>query len=143
MGYMLKMTGVMLEKISDPDKYIFFEEGVSDINRRYIRASKNVNILYLDIHNLYGSTMTQYLPINNFKCLKNIEKIEQKLVKTKNNTSNGCTVKVYLEKPQEWHDIHNEYSLALEKINIPKEWLSNYCLKIASVHNFTAELLRN
>ena len=36
---MLKMTGVTLEKISDPDKYMFFEQGmrggVSYINKRY------------------------------------------------------------------------------------------------------------
>ena len=51
---MLKMTGVMLEKISDPDKYMFSEQGmrgaVSYINKRYSKASKNVNILYLDIY---------------------------------------------------------------------------------------------
>ena len=39
--------------------------------------------------------------------------------------------------PQELDDIHNDYPLAPEKINIPKEWLSNYCLKIVSVHNIT------
>ena len=50
---MLKMTKVELEKISDPDKYMFFEQGmrggVSYINKRYSEASKNVNILYLDM----------------------------------------------------------------------------------------------
>ena len=55
---MLKMTGVTLEKISDPDKYMFFEQGmrggVSYINKRYSKASKNINILYLDMNNLYG-----------------------------------------------------------------------------------------
>ena len=35
------------------------------------------------------------------------------------------------------HDIHNDYALAPEKINIPKEWLSHYCLKIANAHNIT------
>ena len=35
------------------------------------------------------------------------------------------------------HDIHNDYPLAPEKINIPKEWLSDYCLKIANAHNIT------
>ena len=40
-----------------------------------------------------------------------------------------------MEYPQELHDIQNDYPLAPEKINIPKEWLSDYCLKIANVHN--------
>ena len=32
------------------------------------------------------------------------------------------------------HDIYNDYPLAPEKINIPKEWLSKYCLKIENAH---------
>ena len=59
---MLKMTGVTLEKISDPDKYMFFEQGkkggVSYINKRYSEVSKNVNILYLDMNNLNGHAMS-------------------------------------------------------------------------------------
>ena len=71
---MLKMTGVSLEKINDPDKYMFFEQGktgVSYINKRYSEASKNKHILYLDINNLYGHAMSQYLPYANFKWVKN------------------------------------------------------------------------
>ena len=53
---MLKMARVTLEKISDPDKYMFFEQGMrvglSYINKRYSKGSKNVNILYLDM-NIY------------------------------------------------------------------------------------------
>ena len=49
---MLKMTGVTLEKISDPDKCRFFEQGmrggVSYINKRYSKTSKNKHILYLE-----------------------------------------------------------------------------------------------
>ena len=78
-----------------------------------------------------------YLPINNFKWVKNIDKIEQKLMRIKTNSSTGYVLEVDLEYPQELHDIHNDYPLAPEKINIPKEWLSKYCLKIASVHNIT------
>ena len=55
---MLKMTEVGLENIIDPDKYIFFEQGIrgeiSDINKRYSEASENVNVLYFVMNNLYG-----------------------------------------------------------------------------------------
>ena len=72
---MLKMGGVTLEKISDLDKYMFFEQGmrvgVSYINKRYSETSKNKHILYLDMNNLYGCAMRQYLPISNFKWVKN------------------------------------------------------------------------
>ena len=149
---MLKMTKIELEKISDPDKYMFFEQGmrggVSYINKRYSKANneyckdydkekpKNY-IIYLDMNNLYGHAMSQYLPYTDFTWVKNIDKIKQKLMNIKSNSSTGYILEVDLEYPQELHDIHNDYPLAPEKINIPKEWLSDYCLKIANAHNIT------
>ena len=87
--------------------------------------------------NLCGCAMRQYLPISNFEWVKNINKIEQKLMNIKNKSSTGYVFEVDLEYLQKLHDIHNDYSLAPEKINIPKEWLSDYCLKIANGHNTT------
>ena len=117
------LTEVTLEKVNDPDKYIFFEQGMrgvtSYINKRYSKASKNDNILYLDMNNLYGCAMSQYLTINNFKWVKNIDKIEQKLMRIKNNSSTGYILKVDLEHPKKIHDIQNDYPLEPE-INIPK-----------------------
>ena len=124
------MTKLELEKISGSDKYMFFEQGmrggVSYVNERYSEASKNVNILYLDMNNLYECSMRQYLPINNFKWVSNIDRIEQKLMNIKNNSSTGYAPEVNLEYPQELHDIHNDYPLAPEKKKIPK----NGCLTI-------------
>ena len=149
---MLKMTKVELEKISDPDMHLFIEKGmrggISYINKRYSEAN-NENcpnydnekpkryINYLDMNNLYGYAMSQYLPYADFKWVKNIDKIKQKLMNIKSNSSTGYVLEVDLEYPQELHDIHNDYPLAPEKINIPKEWLSDYCLKIANAHNIT------
>ena len=78
----LKMTKTELEKISDPDKYMFFEKGmrggVSYVNKRYSKANNKYcsdcdnkkpenYIIYLDMNNLYGQAMSQYLPYANFK----------------------------------------------------------------------------
>ena len=100
-------------------------------------ASKNKHILYLDMNNLYGCAMRQYLPISNFKWVKNIDKIEQKLMRIKKDSSSGYILEVDLEYPEKLHDIHNDYPLAPEKTNIPKEWLCKYCLEIANVLNIT------
>ena len=89
------------------------------------------------MNNLYGCAMSQYLPISNFKLVKNIHKIQEKLMNIKSNCSDGYVLEVDLEYPQELHDIHNDYPLAPEKNNIPKEWLSEYFLEIANAHNNT------
>ena len=64
---MLKMTKIELEKINDPDKYIFFEQGmrggISYINQRFSKANNKYcpdydnekpekYIIYLDM-NIY------------------------------------------------------------------------------------------
>ena len=68
---MLKISGATLEKINDPDKYMFFEQAmrgrVSYINKRYSEENKNKHILYLDMNDLYGGAMSRYLPYANFK----------------------------------------------------------------------------
>ena len=72
------------------------------------------------MNNLYGCAGRQYLPINSFKQVKNIDKFEQKLMKIKNKGSTGYVLVVDLEYPQELHNIHNGYPLASEKIHISK-----------------------
>ena len=69
--------------------------------------------------------MSQYLPYANFKWVKSIDNIEQKLMQIKNDSLVGYILEVDLEYLQELHDIHNDYLLAPEKINISKEWLSD------------------
>ena len=69
--------------------------------------------------------MSQYLPYANFKWVKSIDNIEQKLMQIKKDSLVGYILEVDLEYLQELHDIHNDYLLAPEKINISKEWLSD------------------
>ena len=73
------------------------------------------------MNNLYGHTMSQYLPYADFKWVKNIDKIEQKLMQIKKDSSTGDILEVALEYPEKLHNIHNNCPLAPEKINIPKE----------------------
>ena len=80
--------------------------GVSYINKRYSEVFKNINILYLDMNNLYGHAMSQYLPYANFKWVKDIDKIKQKLMIIKSNSSTGYVLEVDLEHPRKLHDVH-------------------------------------
>ena len=87
------------------------------------------------MNNLYEYRMSQYLPSSNFKSVNNVNEMQQKLIKIKSNSSTGYILEVDLEYPQNLHIEHIDYLLASEKINIPKDWFSNYCLEIASTHN--------
>ena len=85
------MTGVKLEKISDIDKYLFIEKGlrggISYIAKKYAKANnKYMNdydpkkqstfITSLDMNNLCGWAMSEYLPYGEFKWLKNVDELD-------------------------------------------------------------------
>ena len=124
---MFKMTGIKLEKISDNDKYLFIEKGlrrgISYIAKRYAKANnKYMNnydpkkqptfISYLDINNLYGWAMSECLPYERFKWLKNIGKIDVMSINEKNLI--GYFLKIDLEYSDKLHELHNDDPLALE-----------------------------
>ena len=82
MGCYVKNDWCKLEKILDIDKYLFIEKGlrggISYIAKRYLKANnKYMNdyepkklstfITYLYMNNLYGWTMTEYLPYDNLR----------------------------------------------------------------------------
>ena len=49
--------------------------------------------------------MSQYLPTCNFKWVKNIDRIEEKLMRIKNNSSTRYILETDLEYPKELHNI--------------------------------------
>ena len=85
---MPKMTKIEFELIKDIGKHLFVQKqmkgGISYIARRYSKAnnkymkSNDPNkpskyITYLDVSNLYGQTMSKYLPYGVFKWLNQKE----------------------------------------------------------------------
>ena len=63
---MLKMTDTKLDLISDIDMYQFIEKGMRG-GISYNKNEPSKYIMYLDVNNLYGYAMSQYLPNGNFK----------------------------------------------------------------------------
>ena len=142
---MLKMTEIKLEKISDIGKYLFIEKGlrggISYIAKRYAKANnKYMNdydpkkpstfITYLDMNNLYGWAMSEYLPYGEFEWLENIDEFDINSINEKSDT--GYFLEVDLEYPNNLHKLHNDYLLAPEKFAISNDMLSKYCKKIAN-----------
>ena len=86
-------------------------------------------ISYLDMNNLYGWTISEYLPYGGFKWLKNVDEFDVMSISEKSPI--GYFLEVDLEYPDELHELHNDYPLAPENLAVSSDMLSNYCKKIA------------
>ena len=133
---MLKMTKINLELLSDIDMLLMIEKGIrggiSIISNRYGKANnkymKDFNksepskyLMYVDANNLYGSAMSEKLPVHSFKWMSNkeIENIfNNQIVQVWEKTP--CILEVDLEYPEELHDLHNDYPLCPERVECDK-----------------------
>ena len=70
-------------------------------------------ITYLDKNNLYGWSMSEYLPYEKFKWLENIDGFDVMSINEKIDI--GYILEVDLEYSKELHELHNDYPLAPEK----------------------------
>ena len=139
------MDKIELKLISDIDKHLLIEKGmrggISYIAKRYNKANnkyvkdydsseKSIYIIYLDTNNSYGWGMSQYLLYGGFKWLnqKEIDKFDVNSISE--NSSNGYILEVDLEYPNELHQLHNDYPLTPEKLEISNDMLSKYCSDI-------------
>ena len=136
---MLKMTGIELELISDTDMHLFIEKGmrsgISHIEcymKCYGSSKESIYITYLDAKNVYGQAMSHCLPYSGFKWLNQKETSDFCLNSISENSSIGYILEVDLEYPSELHDLHNDYPLAPEKLEISQNMFLKYCLNIAN-----------
>ena len=140
---MLKMTDVKLEKIPDINKYLFVEKGsrggISYIAKRYGKANNkymsdydlekpSTFITYLDKNNLYGWSMSEYLPYKQFKWLENVDKSDVMSINEKSDI--GYILEVDFEYPKELHELHNDYPLAPEKLVVTNDCFQNIVKKL-------------
>ena len=109
MASMFKKTNIKLELLTDYDMLLMVEEeirgGICHSIHRHAKANnkymKNYDkkeessyIQYLDANNLYGWAMSQKLPVNGFKWVKNNE-INEEFIKYYNeNNDKGYILEV-------------------------------------------------
>ena len=86
-------------------------------------------ITYLDMNNLHGCAMSEYLPYEGFKWLKNVDWFD--IIPIGEKSSIGYFLEFDLKYPDELHELHNNYPLAPEKRAVSSDMLSNYCKEIA------------
>ena len=124
----LKLTGIKLELLSDPNMLHMFEKGIrggismiptrhSKANNKYMGEKFNSSepskfITYVDANNLYGWAMSKKLPTHGFKWVDEKDFDEWK--------SFPCILEVDLEVKEELKDYFDNYPLAPENISINK-----------------------
>ena len=126
--------------------YIFFENSTKDgifcisnnysnTNNKYLKndpKQEPKHIICLEANNFYGYAMSKFLPTSRFKW---IDPEEFDLNKYTSNSSRGCVLEVDLAYSKELRELRNDYRLAQDIIEIKREMLSEYQLKIADLYN--------
>ena len=81
------------------------------------------------MNNICGWAMSEYIPYEEFKWLKNVDEFDVMSVNEKSLI--GYFLEADLEYPDELHELHNDYPLAPEKPAVSSDMLSHYCKRIA------------
>jgi len=137
----LRMTGVKLELFTDPNMLLMIEKGIrggiAQISKRQCTANNRylpdfdptkdtTYIAYLDANNLYGWSMSQFLPVGGFQWLKEEEVAQFNVEGVGESDDVGYILECDLLYPEDTHDLHNDYPLAPEKIKVSPDMLSDH-----------------
>ena len=85
-------------------------------------------LMYLEANNLYGWAMSQKLPVNGFKWVKNLSKFNEILVRNfDENSDKGYFVEVDVDYPKKLFDLHKDLSFLPErkKVNKVEKFICN------------------
>ena len=109
------------------------------MNNKYIsdydKTKPEKHIAYIDMNNLYGSVMSEYLPYGGFKWVKTTNETINRILNKSDNSLRGYFLEEDLEYPENLHDFHKDYPMAPEKIKIKDEMSSPYCLEIKNKYD--------
>ena len=145
---MLKLTGVEIDLVYEQEMYEMIEAGLrggmtqtickkAEANNKYMeedhdKSRESSYINFFDANNLYGLSMIQKLP---YKSLKWDDKITEDEIVTYKNGNIGYILGVDFEYPKELHDLHNDYPLAPEVMNVKADMLSDKQIEIYELLN--------
>lgn len=130
---MLKMTKIKLELLTDPEMMFMVEKsirgGVAQCSNRYAKAnnhymgelydknSPETYIMYYDVNNLYGKSMSLPLPYGGF-AWEHVKTAEE-IISLPENSEEGYILEVDLQYPESLHKSHSDFPLAPEKLAPP------------------------
>ena len=136
MASMYKNTNVKLELLTDYDMLLMVEEGIrggiyhsihryAKANNKYInnygKNKESSYIQYLDATILYGWAMSQKLPVNGFKLVKNTSKIDEEFIENYDEDSDKeYILEIDVKYPRKLHDLHGDLPFLPKRMKIDK-----------------------
>ena len=116
-------------------EFSYISKRYSQANNIYLKVhdpkQESKHIIYLDVNNLYGYAMYKYLETSEFKW---IDPKDFDLNKYSKNSSKSCVLEVDFKYSKELRELHNDYQLSPDKIEIKKKMLSMYQLMITDFY---------
>ena len=90
--------------------------------KKYNKNEESSYIQYLDANNLYGWAMSQKLPVNDFKWINNVSKINEKVIENYDEDSDkGYIFEVDVNYSKRLHDLHSDLPFLPERMINDKE----------------------
>ena len=137
----LRKTKVELELLTNIDMLLMVEKGsrggICQAIRRYAKANNkymnNYNkdiissyLMYLDANNLYGWAMSQKLPVNGFKWVKNLSQFNERFIRNYDEKNDiGYFLEVDIDYSEKLFNLHKDLPFLPErkKVNKVKTYL--------------------
>ena len=132
----LKKANSKLELVTDYDMLLMVEEGIrggichsihryAKANNKYMKNyDKNKEssyIQYLEANKLHGWAMSQKLPVNGFKWIKNVTEIDEKFIKNYDEDSDkGYIFELDVKYPKRLHDLPSDLPFLPKRMEIDK-----------------------
>ena len=115
----LKMTGVKLDYITDDKLRLLLENNMRGrpsacMGRRYVKRGERKRV-YEDMNNLYGWSISQYLPTGDFHEIKVTKSNLKTILRTPVNNEHGFLIECDLEYPSSIHKKQNTFHFYLRK----------------------------
>ena len=139
---MLKMTGVEIELVTDPEMCLMLENsirgGLSNISQRYSRSTEDGggtlggrqrHMVFLDQNGLYSFGQSCPQPISDFTWADVEEYVEKDWSKYEEGAEYGMILEVDLIYPGQLHDSHDSFPLCPHRLDIDESMLSPYQLR--------------
>ena len=126
-----KKTKVKLELLTDYDILLMIEKGIRDgisqaihryatASNTYMKSYKKYTessyLMHLEVNNLYGWAMSQKLPVNGFKWIKELSKFHESFIKgCDQNSDKGYFLEVDAEYPKSLFNLHRDLPFLPER----------------------------